>query len=54
MRLKNVLAFSLIFFVTLNLKANEARSWLNIEIDKIIYSYQNIDLPNENIFLMIE
>ena len=54
MRLKNILAFFLIFFVTLNLKANEARSWLNIEIDKIISSYQNIDLPNENKFLMIE
>jgi len=54
MRLKNILAFVLIFFVALNLKANEARSWLNIEIDKIISSYQNIDLPNENKFLMIE
>ena len=54
MRLKNILAFFLIFFVALNLKANEARSWLNIEIDKIISSYQNIDLPNENKFLMIE
>ena len=54
MRLKNILVFFLIFFVALNLKANEARSWLNIEIDKIISSYQNIDLPNENKFLMIE
>ena len=54
MRLKNILAFFLIFFVALNLKANEARSWLNFEIDKIISSYQNIDLPNENKFLMIE
>ena len=54
MRLKNILAFVLIFFVALNLKANEAKIWLNIEIDKIISSYQNIDLPNENKFLMIE
>ena len=54
MRLKNILAFVLIFFVALNLKANEARSWLNIEIDKIISSYQNADLPNENKFLMVE
>ena len=34
--------------------AQEASNWLKKEIDKIIYAYQNDDLPNENRFLMIE
>ena len=48
--------FTLIFVFLLpnNAKANEAKNWLKIEIDKIIYAYQNQDLPNENRFLMIE
>jgi len=54
MRLKNIFAFFLIFFVTLNVNANEAKNWLNSEIDIIISAYQNKDLPNENKFLMIE
>ena len=54
MRLKNIFAFFLIFFVALNVNANEAKKWLNSEIDKIISSYQNKNLPNENKFLMIE
>ena len=45
----------LIFFsLPLNALADEAKSWLKTEIDKIIYAYQNNDLPNENRFLMIE
>ncbi|MBD1148131.1 hypothetical protein IDH28_04800, partial [Pelagibacterales bacterium SAG-MED31] len=44
----------LIFLFPLNINANEAKSWLKIEIDKIIYAYQNEELPNENRFLMIE
>jgi len=54
MRLKNIFAFFLIFFVSLNVNANEAKNWLNSEIDIIISAYQNKDLPNENKFLMIE
>ena len=54
MRLKNIFAFFLIFFVTLNVNANEAKKWLNSELYIIISAYQNKDLPNENKFLMIE
>ena len=41
-------------FVSFNTKANEAKNWLNKEIDIIISAYQNNDLPNENKFLMVE
>mgnify|MGYP001296347858 CR=1 FL=1 len=44
----------LLFLFPINAKANEAKNWLKNEIDKIIYAYQNQDLPNENRFLMIE
>ena len=43
-----------IFFYNINVYANEASQWLKKEIDKILISYQNPDLPNENRFLMIE
>ncbi len=43
-----------IFFYNVNIYANEASQWLKKEIDKILISYQNPDLPNENRFLMIE
>ena len=43
-----------IFFYNINLHANEASKWLKKEIDKILISYQDPDLPNENRFLMIE
>ena len=47
--------FSLIIiFIPLNLKANEVNDWLNKEIDTIISAYQNINLTNENKFLLIE
>ena len=53
MRLKNFLII-IIFFISLNALANEAKSWLYNEIDIIISAYQNNNLPNENKFLMIE
>ena len=50
--------FSLIFIISLlnssTLIADEPSKWLKTEIDKILISYQNTDLPNENRFLMIE
>ena len=44
----------LLVFVSFNVKANEAKNWLNKEIDIIISAYQNTNLPNENKFLMVE
>ena len=44
----------LLVFVSFNVKANEAKNWLNKEIDIIISAYQNNSLPNENKFLMVE
>ncbi len=46
----------LIFFTFKSsvLFADEPSKWLKNEIDKILISYQNSDLPNENRFLMIE
>ena len=44
----------LLVFVSFNVKANEAKNWLNNEIDIIISAYQKINLPNENKFLMVE
>ena len=43
-----------LIFISFNVKANEARDWLNKEIDIIISAYQNNNLPNENKFLMVE
>tara|TARA_B100000579_G_C22815682_1_gene847712 strand:+ start:1336 stop:1941 length:606 start_codon:yes stop_codon:yes gene_type:complete len=54
MRLLKYSVFLLIFFLSINAKANDAVNWLNKEIDIIISAYQNSDLPNENKFLMIE
>ena len=48
------LIFLIIFFNSSKLFADEPSKWLQIEIDKILISYQNSDLPNENRFLMIE
>ncbi len=47
------------FFITLvllsfNAKANDAKNWLNKEINFIISSYENNNISNENKFLMIE
>ena len=50
-----IFLFSLIVvFNTSKIKADETSDWLKKEIDKILISYQNEDLPNENRFLMIE
>mgnify|MGYP003956025121 CR=1 FL=1 len=44
----------IVFFVSIDASANEAKDWLKIEIDKIIFAYQSENLPKENKFLMIE
>ena len=43
-----------VLFLSTDAFADEAKSWLKTEIDKIIYAYQNNALPIENRFLMIE
>ena len=54
MRLIQFFSVIFIFFISVNAAANDAKKWLNKEIDKIIYAYQSNYLPNENKFLMIE
>ena len=54
MRILKTFIVVVILFSSLSAFADDARSWLKTEIDKIIYAYQNNDLPNENRFLMIE
>ncbi len=54
MKILFYLIFSTFTFITTNLQADEPSVWLKSEIDKILISYQNNDLPNENRFLMIE
>ena len=52
---KKLLLIFFIFLLNSNvLSANEPVNWLKNEIDKILFSYQNNDLPNENKFLLIE
>jgi ABC-type transporter MlaC component len=46
--------FIFFIFASFNVKANEAKNWLNKEIDIIISTYLNNDLPNENKFLIVE
>ena len=46
--------FVFIILISSSVKANEAKDWLNKEIDIIISAYQNNNLPNENKFLMVE
>ena len=46
--------FVFIILISSSVKANEAKNWLNKEIDIIIAAYQNNNLPNENKFLMVE
>ena len=43
-----------IVLLSFSVNANEAKNWLNKEIDIIISAYQNNSLPNENKFLMVE
>ena len=54
MKLYKLLIIFIIIFVPFNLNASEAKIWLDKEINKIISSYQNNNLPNENKFLLIE
>ncbi len=54
MRIVKFLSFLFVFFVCYNVNANDAKNWLDREINIIISAYQNSDLPNENKFLMIE
>ena len=46
--------FVFLIFISFSAKANEAKNWLNKEIDIIISAYKNNNLPNENKFLMVE
>ena len=46
--------FVFLILISSSVKANEAKDWLNKEIDIIISAYQNTNLPNENKFLMVE
>ena len=54
MQFFRILIILFIFSISSHVFADEAKNWLKTEIDKIIYAYQNIDLPIENRFLMIE
>ena len=45
---------SFIVLLSFSVNANEAKNWLNKEIDIIISAYQNNSLLNENKFLMVE
>ena len=54
MKLISILVF-IIISTTINYTyADEPSDWLKKEIDKILISYQNSNLPKENRFLMIE
>ena len=46
--------FVFLILISSSVKANDAKKWLNKEIDIIISAYQNNNLPNENKFLMVE
>jgi ABC-type transporter MlaC component len=46
--------FVFLILISSSVKANEAKDWLNKEIDIIISAFQNNNLPNENKFLMVE
>ena len=54
MQFFRILIILFIFSIQSHAFADEAKNWLKTEIDKIIYAYQNNDLPSENRFLMIE
>ena len=53
MYLIKILSFFLVF-ISFEVKADEAKNWLNKEIEIIISAYQNNNLSNENKFLMVE
>ena len=54
MQFFRILIILFIFSISSHVFADEAKNWLKTEIDKIIYAYQNNDLPSENRFLMTE
>ena len=54
MKLIKIIFFLSFLFFTFNSYGSEASNWLKKEIDKILVSYQNPDLPNQNRFLLIE
>ena len=54
MKFLNFFIILFIYFYNTNVYADEASKWLKKEIDKILISYQDPNLPNENRFLMIE
>tara|TARA_Y100000768_G_C23854523_1_gene622706 strand:+ start:45 stop:650 length:606 start_codon:yes stop_codon:yes gene_type:complete len=54
MKYFNIIVLFFLLITSRQVLADEASIWLKNEIDKILVSYQNIDLPNENRFLMIE
>ena len=54
MQFFRILIILFIFSIPSHVFADEAKNWLKTEVDKIIYAYQNNDLPSENRFLMIE
>jgi ABC-type transporter MlaC component len=54
MQFFRILIILFTFSIPSHVFADEAKNWLKTEIDKIIYAYQNNDLPSENRFLMIE
>ena len=53
MHLIKILSYFIVL-LSFSVNANEAKNWLNKEIDIIISAYQNNSLPNENKFLMVE
>ena len=54
MQFFRILIILFIFSISSHVFADEEKNWLKTEIDKIIYAYQNNDLPSENRFLMLE
>ena len=53
MHLIKILSYFIVL-LSFSVNANEAKNWLNKEIDIIISAYQNNNLSNENKFLMVE
>ena len=54
MRFLKFFVFFYFFLSSSAILGDEASNWLNKEIDIILSSYQNENLPNENKFLMVE
>ena len=53
MHLIKILSYFIVL-LSFSVNANEAKNWLNKEIEIIISAYQNNNLSNENKFLMVE